>query len=130
MAPSWCPSRSDENLRSLICLNQVNKPARPSQYSVPQEFILGSVLQVGQKWTTTMCFGSKVVISRCPQCLHTGVPHPEHDVSVWMPQEQASSFRAGCIEMPLSCLVDVVGLYEKDCYFYAKGEAGEIMGLR
>jgi hypothetical protein len=69
-----------------------------------------------------MCFGSEVVISGCPQCLHTGVPHPEHDVSVWMPQEQASSFRAGCIEIPLSFLVDVAGRYERDCYFYAKGE--------
>jgi hypothetical protein len=44
------------------------------------------------------------------------------DVSVWIPHAQTSSFLAGCIEMPLSCLVDAVNRYERECHFYAKGK--------
>jgi hypothetical protein len=74
-----------------------------------------------------MFFGSLVVISTWLQCLHTGVPHPMQDVSVWIPHAQTSSFRAVCIEIPLSCLVEAVNLYERDCHFYAKGEGSDIL---
>lgn len=92
---------------------------------------MGSALQVGQKWTTMMFSGSKVVISLCPQCLHTGVPHPEHEVSVWMPHEQASSFRAGSIEMPpFHALLISLVVMKVIAIFMPRGKAGAIRGLR
>jgi hypothetical protein len=77
-----------------------------------------------------MFFGSLVVISLWLQYLHTGVPHPMQDVSVWIPHAQTSSFRAGCIEIPLSCLVDDATVMKGIAISMPRGKAGAIRGLR